>query len=295
MQSLLIFGRGFIAKSLIQYAPTTCDVTVVSPAASKTNTVFAKTTLVARAEDLDANRSYDVAVFCSGPATPSGVSPDAAVRCRADFTAALGASVNAKAFVYMSSGGAIYKPLEQPLCESDPLDHSNTYGVMHLANENQLESFLSIPRRVSFRLGNPFGIHQQPQRSVGFVKECFNCAFEDRTLRVAANGLPRRDFFHVKTVSNAVKWVSNAALTGFEIFNLASGVNHSLAEIVALVEHSTGKTIRRAPEVDTKDTRMTVSLSMSKFQNTAPSCDLVGAPAGIQLLSCELSAANFAS
>jgi nucleoside-diphosphate-sugar epimerase len=290
MTSTVIFGGGFIAKSLVEYLPPGHQITVVSRLSTAVKNIFPHVIALSTPNEISPSARYDVAVFCSGPSTPNGVSKEAAVHCTASLKASLRACRGSKNFIYVSSGGAFYEPSEQPMQELHPVDRNNSYALLHATNEDILRLDSSIPSRISLRLGNPFGRHQDPKRSVGFVTECVKCAIEGRELVIVGDGSTCRDFFHVKTISEAINFIWASSVAGFEPYNLATGTSHTLLEVISMVESVTGKSIKKHFCENGRVYRPTVKLMISKFKRDFPEVALLNTLDGVKLLGLELEA-----
>ncbi|CAG9177772.1 NAD-dependent epimerase/dehydratase family protein [Cupriavidus respiraculi] len=145
--------------------------------------------------------------------------------------------------VFLSSGGTIYGPPQfLPITEDHPLEPNCSYGVGKMAIEKYLQLFHTQHglEYAVVRLSNPFGAGQPLDRAQGAVS-----VFLDRILRkvpieIWGDGSVVRDYIYI---SDAVDGIVAAARYegGRGIYNIGSGVGHSLNEVIAEIERVSGE------------------------------------------------------
>ena len=287
MKSILIFGRGFLAQSLLDYIPPSVEIALVSKFSETTKNDRVNTRYFSDIRLLPKRFDWDLVIFCSGPSDPSTLTAEAATLCTAQLRGALASSLSAKAFMYMSSGGAIYAPSQEPMNENHTLDIQSTYSLMHSQNELALQHATSIPARISLRLGNPFGRRQDPSRSVGFVTKTYRCAVAREVLDVVSNGEITRDFFHVRSLLEILFHDNLKAFRGFEIYNFGCGRSVSLNQIVDVVESVTRRSVIKNYLRNIAVRRPVVELDVGKLARHFPKLEIVPACGGVALLNQE--------
>jgi UDP-glucose 4-epimerase len=141
--------------------------------------------------------------------------------------------------VFTSTGGALYGD-DAPLPTSEerypaPL---SPYGASKWAAESYVTTWArkaGIPHAVC-RLANVYGPRQSPHGEAGVV-----AIFSDRLHRgvapaVFGHGAPTRDYVHVADVARALL----AAEGTSGIFNIATGVETSVADLLGMLQEAAG-------------------------------------------------------
>jgi len=148
--------------------------------------------------------------------------------------------------VFVSSGGTVYgTPRQTPIPETHPTDPTCSYGIVKLAIEKYLALYrvlYGLDYRI-LRLANPYGPGQEANRAQGVVGTFLSRIADDETIEVWGDGSVVRDYIYI---GDTVSAMLQAARYGGEerVFNIGSGRGHSVREIIAAVEHTTGKTAR---------------------------------------------------
>ncbi len=144
--------------------------------------------------------------------------------------------------VYISTAGAAYgEPKELPVREDHPINPITPYGVSKHAAEHYFYTFAYLYgiSYVVLRYGNVYGPRQSSQGEAGVF-----AIFSEQMLAgiqptIYGDGTKVRDYVYIDDVADA----NVAALdrgTG-EIFNIASGVSTTDAEVFRLVRDLLGK------------------------------------------------------
>jgi UDP-glucose 4-epimerase len=147
-------------------------------------------------------------------------------------------STSCKSFVFVNSGGAIYRQGEQsPLGEEADLEPSSPYGVSKLAAEN----YISVYARLhgfdwtSLALSNVFG-HAREQKN-GVIR-IFNEALLKHEKITINNPNAARDFIHVddvcRVILSSIQTPTNCRL------NIGSGLETKIIDLLRMMEISLG-------------------------------------------------------
>ena len=145
--------------------------------------------------------------------------------------------------VFLSSGGTIYgTPSILPIPEDHPLEPNCSYGIGKLAIEKYLKLFRAL-HGLDFaivRLSNPFGEGQPLDRGQGAVSIFLNRVLHDAPIEIWGDGSAVRDYVYI---SDAIEGIVAAAdrEDGSRIYNIGSGIGHSLNEVIAEIEQVVGK------------------------------------------------------
>jgi UDP-glucose 4-epimerase len=134
-----------------------------------------------------------------------------------------------------TSSAAVYgDPQRLPIRESDPTVPISPYGVGKLSAERYVAVYsqlYGIPAS-SVRLFSVYGPRQRKQ----VVYDLVHRLAEDPVhLEVIGDGTQERDFAFVEDVAAAIVLVGRAAPGTGEVFNVASGSTHSIAELVSAI------------------------------------------------------------
>ncbi|MCL4654152.1 NAD-dependent epimerase/dehydratase family protein [Burkholderia multivorans] len=144
--------------------------------------------------------------------------------------------------VFVSSGGTVYGvPQSLPISEAHPTEPICSYGITKLAVEKYLHLFYTLYGLdyAVLRVSNPYGDRQQAGRGQGVIGTFVNRIVNDAPIEIWGDGEVIRDYIHVSDVITAL--LRSADDTGAEkIFNIGSGVGHSLKQILSCLHEITG-------------------------------------------------------
>lgn len=144
--------------------------------------------------------------------------------------------------VYLSSGGTVYGiPEIDPIPERHPLQPICSYGVVKVAIENYLIMFQRLYglRPVILRPSNPYGERQGHGGVQGVIGTFLRKVEASEKVEIWGDGAVVRDFIHVSDLAELCLAVAENDTCG--VFNVGSGVGHSILDILSAVERITGK------------------------------------------------------
>ena len=149
--------------------------------------------------------------------------------------------------VYFSSGGAIYERKQElmPYTEADQCAPMSSYGIQKLAAEQYLrlaadKGYLTT---TVLRVGNAYGSLLSQFRRQGLIGVATNCVMNGKAIRVFGSPHNVRDYVHLEDISDiAVR----AAIPRqpFSVFNVGSGVGHSVSEVIRVIEDCWGQPVQ---------------------------------------------------
>lgn len=150
----------------------------------------------------------------------------------------------AKAFVFTSSGGAIYGEQQRfPADELHPTRPVSPYGCAKLCGENYLDLFgrTTGMRTVSLRCANVYGPRQDGMGEAGVVAIFATRILEEKPITIYGDGRQTRDFIFVADVVRAnLRALDNDLARG--CFNIGTGletdINAIAHQLMACVGHS---------------------------------------------------------
>lgn len=148
--------------------------------------------------------------------------------------------------VFISSGGAIYgNPLSLPISENCPTEPECSYGITKLAVEKYMALFNHLHGLdyVVLRPSNPYGGRQNPDGIQGAISVFLGRIAQGKSIEIWGDGQVVRDYIFIDDLIDGMyKAISVNALS--RVFNLGSGIGHSLNEILDVIRKVTGKEIK---------------------------------------------------
>ncbi len=151
-----------------------------------------------------------------------------------------------KRVVYVSSSAVYGDITDMPLKESYPPAPTSPYGVSKLAGEYYCAVFSQIYglETVSLRYFNVFGPRQDPHSQYANVIPLFiEGALDGKPVEVHGDGLQSRDFTYIEDTVSATLLATKAPGASGKVFNVGTGKEYSILELVRVVEQITGKKI----------------------------------------------------
>lgn len=150
-----------------------------------------------------------------------------------------------KKVIFVSSGGTVYGKAESlPIKESHPTNPLCSYGITKLAIEKYLHLFYvnsGLEYRI-LRISNAYGKGQELNSKQGAVGVFIGNWLSKKPILIWGDGEVVRDYIHVDDAIMAI--VKAAAYKGeYRIFNIGSGVGHTLNDIVRIIEKETQESI----------------------------------------------------
>lgn len=144
--------------------------------------------------------------------------------------------------VFTSSGGTVYgNPRAVPVGEDEPLAPISSYGIVKVAIEQylHLNSVLHDFDATVLRLANPYGPGETRIGVHGVIPTFFAKTLAAQPIEIWGDGSVVRDYIYVDDAVAAL--VQAAGWTGFRLYNVGSGVGHSLIDILEVVKRVSGR------------------------------------------------------
>jgi UDP-glucose 4-epimerase len=169
------------------------------------------------------------------------------------------ASVNPTAKrIFVSSGGTIYgNPSAGTVDEDQPVAPISAYGL----GKQMVEEAVQFAGRAYglnyniLRVSNPIGRHHQ-NASQGVVSAAIRCLLAGTEFNMFGDGSSVRDYIDADDVAEAIWGACRDKQFNDRIWNIGSGIGHSLQEILELVHVVTERKlkVRRVPsrKIDVK-------------------------------------------
>tara|TARA_R110001583_G_scaffold119280_4_gene270631 strand:- start:1339 stop:2244 length:906 start_codon:yes stop_codon:yes gene_type:complete len=139
-----------------------------------------------------------------------------------------------KKVIFASSGGTIYGDNPEICTESTPRHGLTPYAVQKIMQEDYLSK--TIKELYILRISNPYGGSQIVKHGVGFVARVIDCALRNETITLTVPSITTRDYLHINDVTySLLMFTENSYDQG--MYNISTGVGHSLHEIIELASH----------------------------------------------------------
>jgi len=143
--------------------------------------------------------------------------------------------------ILYASGSGVYGELGETEATEDfgPLRPISTYGASKLAGEALITSYCYMFgfRGCAFRFGNVVGARQTHGVGFDFVRQLMT---NPSQLRILGDGRQSKSYIHVDDVVNAVLLAHQKGVTGFEVYNVATGDYITVTEIAEIVLDTLG-------------------------------------------------------
>jgi UDP-glucose 4-epimerase len=150
--------------------------------------------------------------------------------------------------IYASSGGAIYgfSAIRQPFRESDLCLPQSSYGIQKLVAEQYLRLWAQKKYLTAtvLRISNPYGTLLPSARRQGLIGVALSQIINDQPVNIYGSPENVRDYIHLEDMSRIFE-VCLEKRNGFEIFNVGTGVGHSVNDILLLLEEFCSRKVRR--------------------------------------------------
>lgn len=180
--------------------------------------------------------------------------------------------------VFFASTAAVYPIIDHAIPETTEASATDIYGLSKAAGEKILTEF---HRRTGIttivcRFFNAFGPNETNPHLIPVIQEQVNKGV--RKLKLG-NLEPKRDYIHTYDMADAVRLLLEKFNSGYDVFNLGSGKEFSVREIVQAFERQLGEklTIEQDPARMRKSDRMHLLADISKitkFLSWQPETDI---------------------
>jgi UDP-glucose 4-epimerase len=144
--------------------------------------------------------------------------------------------------MFFASTAAVYPICEDAIPETQQTNPLDIYGLSKLAGEHLMNEFhlqTSIPTIIC-RFFNAFGPNETNLHLIPEIQRQVNSGL--RTIELG-NLDPKRDFIHTYDMARAILLLLNKFDFGIDVFNLGSGQEYSVIDVVKEFENQLGEEI----------------------------------------------------
>jgi len=260
MRVLVTGGAGFIGSTIVDALRARGDDVVVVDDMStgdRANLAPAIALHVADVSDAKALReavrgeSFDAIVHCASKTkvVESMEKPDLYRRVIVEGTrnvVRLAEDTQARMFVNISTGGAIYGETKACADETVPTEPASNYGKFKAEAERIVAA--AKVANITLRLANVYGPRQRQDLEGGVIAIFLGRWRRGEKLVVFGDGTAQRDYLYVGDVVDAVRAALGAKWKG--VYNIGTGVATSVNDLIAAMSEILGPSpgITKAPE-----------------------------------------------
>jgi UDP-glucose 4-epimerase len=145
---------------------------------------------------------------------------------------------------FISSGGAVYGLSAEAgeVSEETAPRPVSPYGIGKLTIENYLDYFKRVfgVSHTIYRLTNPYGPRQKEHTAQGVIPVFIDKILNNETITIFGDGSMSRDYIYIEDAAEMIAR-SFVATPKYDIYNIGSGQQTNLNQLVAYIEEATGK------------------------------------------------------
>ena len=247
---LVLGGNGFLGRHLVRaLCARGADVRVFDRGIRQSasgNVMYCQGDLASGKGLDDALEGVDVVYHLISTTIPSTSNANPVFDVESNLLGTLGLlermkTAGVRKIVFTSSGGTVYgNPRVVPVAEDAPLEPISSYGIVKVAIEQYLRLHAMLHRfdAVVLRLSNPYGPGETRIGVHGVIPTFFAKALEREPIEIWGDGTVIRDYLHVEDAVAALVLASE--WSGFRLYNVGSGVGHSLLDILNTIKRVSG-------------------------------------------------------
>lgn len=253
-KALVIGGNGFIGSHLVDaLARDGHDVTAfdrfssVQPTFTSPNVTVMPGEFLSRSDLDEAVRGQDFVFHFLSTTSPATAESDPTLDIRTNVAqtvelleSCVGAGTDR--FYFASTGGAIYGPQgKTDYSENDRALPISPYGIGKLSIEHYLHYFRTKHnlKSTALRISNPYGTRQKANKKQGLIPIALRQISLGRPVVRMGTGSMVRDYVFVEDLVRMITPLVGVE-TEFDLYNLGSGLGHSVNEIIEAIERVLG-------------------------------------------------------
>ncbi len=139
--------------------------------------------------------------------------------------------------IFASSAGVYGEIVEHPITEEHPIDPLNLYSETKREGEELCREYAEDHglNCTVMRMSNLYGPGFQVKPNLTVIPLFVLKALQNQPLTIYGDGEQTRDFVHVEDVAQAYEKAFEGSDSGFEVYNLGSGVTTSVNELADVI------------------------------------------------------------
>lgn len=152
--------------------------------------------------------------------------------------------------IFTSSAGAVYQQRDdkgdKPFVEDDPCRPTSFYGISKLQSEQsfQLATERGWLDATILRITNLFGARVSDDRNQGLVDVAVSRVLKSKPVIIRGSLGNVRDYVHISDVARAILSILNCRERPVGVYNVSSGIGHSVDEVLKMVQMTVGKPVK---------------------------------------------------
>lgn len=180
--------------------------------------------------------------------------------------------------VYLSSASVYGRPSYLPMDEAHPTRPFIPYGASKLQGEITLMSYYET-YDLPVVIGRPscvYGRREDPATALVEVSRFVRWHLRGEPIQIVGDPERKtRDFIHVSDLTNALLVLADRGHLG-EVYNLGSGTEHSMLDVVATLRVATGRppTLKVIPEITHDTYRLVTNIGKLRELGYEPGIEL---------------------
>jgi UDP-glucose 4-epimerase len=170
--------------------------------------------------------------------------------------------------IFISSGGTIYgNPETIPVNENHHLRPLSYHGAGKIAIESFLHAFdCDTGKKITIlRPSNFYGPGQSFKQGFGFIRTVLELVKSNTEIKIWGDGNIVRDFLYIDDMVECIDMVIRAEPHS-EVYNVGSGIGHSLNDVLCIVEKTCGITLKKKYQVTRKVDAQKIILDCTKIE-----------------------------
>ena len=170
--------------------------------------------------------------------------------------------------VLFASTAAVYPPSDIPYAENHGIAPFDIYGATKICGETMMELF-ALQTSVSTVSCRFFNVYGPKETNEHVLPRIIKQLSEGETTIQLGNTSPKRDYIYVGDMADALIKLSSADLNNYEIFNIGTGKEYSVKELISKIGTILGKdlTIQSVSQFKRKVDREHLCSNISKIQD----------------------------
>lgn len=147
------------------------------------------------------------------------------------------AACGVKKVVFVSSAGTIYGPTDEKVTEISDKNPFNPHGIIKLTMEYFLNYFNNKEHLGYdiYRVANVYGEGQNTGKGLGIINTFLENILDKGEVNIFGDGENVRNYIYVDDLARILLYSLNSPPGTPEVFNVASGDNLSINELVAVI------------------------------------------------------------